>query len=251
MFFEDILVGAGGNVGLLISAGFLIGMVHAFEPDHLAAMLSRVQGGRARDPGQAALRSAALRSSLQGAVWGFGHTSALLLFSLLVFVLALSIPSAVFDGFELAVGVMLVILGASMYYRKKAWGTAAHTHPHTHPDGTAHTHTHSHDGSHAHTHKSYVIGCIHGMAGSGGLIAVGAIALGDVSAVLSFVLVFGVGSMVGMSMASGILSVPFLLSAGFVRLRRVLQAVAAAITIVIGLELIYGIVISGGLPVLP
>lgn len=251
VFFEGILTGAGGNVGLLVSAGFLVGIVHAFEPDHVAAMLSRVQGRRAADQGPAALRTATLRSSLLGAVWGFGHTSTILLFSLLVFVLALNIPSAVFDGFELAVGVMLVVLGASMYYRRRAGGAAAHSHPHTHPDGTAHTHAHRHGDGHAHTHKSYIIGCIHGLAGSGGLIAVAATTLSDVSGVLSFVLVFGIGSMVGMSVASGALSVPFLLSAGFVRIRRVLQAAAAAITVIIGLAVIYGIVTSGGMPVLP
>lgn len=247
MLIEEILGQIGNNVGLLLSAGFLVGLLHAFEPDHMTAMMTQVQNGRAKgtSSSHAGLGPATLRNSLLGAVWGFGHTSMVLLVSSLVFILAFSIPSMVFDGFEFVVGMVLVVLGISMY-RKKIF-QMRHSHPHSHENGIVHSHPHTHGHSHLHTHKSYLIGCLHGLAGSGSLIALSVATIGDVSWMFSFVLVFGLGSIIGMMMVSGTLSIPFHLSYRFARLRRGLQILAGTVTAVIGLEIIYGLATSGKL----
>lgn len=243
---EDILGQLGNNIGLLLSVGFLIGMLHAFEPDHMAAMMTQVQNSRAKKLSTTAkLGSATLRSSLLGAVWGFGHTSMILLVSILVFILAFSIPSVVFYGFELVVGMLLVALGVSMYKREIL--QIRHSHPHSHENGIVHTHTHKHSHSHSHTHKSYLIGCLHGLAGSGSLIALSIVTIGDISEVFSFALVFGLGSIIGMMIVSGTLSIPFYLSSRFAKLRKYLQILAGTITAIIGLEIIYSLATSGKL----
>ena len=236
--FLEALGQLGTGTGLLLSAGFLVGIMHAFEPDHISAVMTQMQNSRAKKV-TASLGLATLKSSLLGAIWGFGHTSMILLVSFLVFVLAFRIPAAIFDGFELAVGVMLVALGISMYAKKIHPG---HSHPHVHENGTVHTHPHGHGGGHLHTHKSYLIGCIHGLAGSGSLIALSAVTLGDIYGVFSFVLVFGLGSIIGMMVASGTLSVPFHLSSGFAKLRRGLQILAGTVTVIIGAVIIHGLV---------
>lgn len=241
MFVEDVLGQIAGNVGLLLSVGFMVGMMHAFEPDHVAAMLAHMQDKRRRARAHAKPRLEAIRRSLPGALWGFGHTSMILLVSLLVLVFALSIPAAVFDGFELMVGVMLIVLGAAIYWRR-AFGME-HSHPHAHENGITHTHPHRHDGGHSHNHRSYLIGCLHGLAGSGVLIATSAVALGDASWVLGFVLVFGIGSMIGMMIISGTLSAA-LLSGRFAKLRRFLQVLTGGVTIAIGAKIIYELAAS-------
>ena len=246
MFLEEIFGQMSNNIGLLLSAGFLVGLVHAFEPDHMSAMMTQVRNSRKKNSSSvSAGLVATLRNSLLGAIWGFGHTSMILLVSFLVFVLALNIPSMVFDGFEFVVGVMLVVLGISTY-RKKIF-QLKHSHPHTHENGVIHTHPHEHGHSHSHTHKSYLIGCLHGLAGSGSLVAVSVVTLSDISGVFSFALVFGLGSIIGMMIVSGTLSVPFHLSYRFARLRKCLQIIAEIVTTVIGLVIIHGVVASGKL----
>lgn len=252
MFLEEMLGQVSNNVGLLLSAGFLVGLLHAFEPDHMTAMMTQVRTsgvGRWRAPpakAPAGLRPAVLRSSLLGAFWGFGHTSMVLLVSFLVFVFALSIPPAVFGGFELVVGVMLVVLGVSVY-GKRAFRQGWHSHPHAHENGVVHAHSHEHGRGHSHTHRPYLIGCLHGLAGSGSLVAASAVTLGDVSGVLWFVMVFGIGSIAGMAAVSGTLSIPFVLSRSLARLRRGLQILAGTVTVAVGLWIIHGIAASGKL----
>ena len=239
MFVEEMLVQIN-NMGLLLSVGFLVGLAHAFEPDHMFAMMTQVRGSKkdASVP-PARITISALRNSLPGAFWGFGHTSMILFVSFLVFVLALNIPAMVFDGFEFLVGMMLVVLGISMYGKRIF--PIRHLHPHEH-NGIVHTHQYEHGSDHSHTHKSYIIGCLHGLAGSGSLIAISVVALDDISNVLSFVLIFGIGSVIGMMIVSGVLSVPFLLSSRFARLRKSLHIVAGTVTVIIGLEVIHGVI---------
>ena len=245
MFLEEMLWQQGGNIGMLLSAGFLIGLLHAFEPDHMAAMLTMVQKRKDSGAASAKLGLKNMRNSLLGAFWGFGHASMILLVCFLVFVLAFNVPSAVFDGFEFVVGAMLVVLGFSMYGRKVF--QLRHSHPHAHENGIVHTHPHRHDGPHKHTHKSYLIGCIHGLAGSGSLVAISAAMLNDVSAVFSFVILFGAGSIVGMMLLSGTLSAT-IFSSRFAKIRKYVQVLAGTITVIIGFEIIYGLITSERLP---
>ena len=277
---------AAAAPALLLSAGLVVGMAHALDPDHVVAMLAsghgrRQDAGRGGGRGAGGARPAPLRAkralsrgSLLGALWGAGHTSTILLVSAAVFAFSLSIPDAVFAGLEAAVGLMLVALGVSawtgtslfcVWRRRRRDGTSRHAHPHshagggtvhTHPHshaggGTVHTHPHSHaggeggGGAHRHGHRSYLIGCMHGLAGSGGLIALGVTAMESMQAGIVLILAFGAGSVAGMMLASGTLSLPFALAAGLDRVRRALQAGIGAISVAVGIAIVSGVALAG------
>ena len=230
---------------LLLSSGLVIGLVHAFEPDHMAAVLTQsVRGGRGRRSAANTARGAA-RGSLLGALWGLGHTSMVLLVGLLVFVFSLRIPDPIFDGFEMGVGAMLVVLGISVYLRRGAI-RSGHSHPHTHDSRIVHSHPHTHDGGHVHNHHSYLIGCLHGLAGSGALVALGVSALADIGLVLYFLLIFGLGSVAGMILASGAFSIPLVLAGGMARMGRIIRVAVGVVSVAIGIDIIYGLLAGGG-----
>ena len=281
---------AAAAPALLLSAGLAAGLVHALDPDHVAAVLA---SGHARRKGEgekvgagaggekAPLRAkrALSRGSLLGALWGAGHTSTILLVSAAVFAFSLSIPNAVFAGFEAVVGLMLVALGVSAWTGtsllgvwQRMWrrggggggrgaahphshggGGTVHTHPHSHGGGgTVHTHPHSHEegeggggGAHRHGHKSYLIGCVHGLAGSGGLIALGAAGMESIQAGIALILAFGAGSAAGMMLASGMLSLPFALTARLGRAKRMMQAGIGAISVAVGIAIVSGVALAG------
>ena len=261
---------------LLLSAGLVVGMAHALDPDHVVAMLAsghgrRQDAGRGRGGAGGGARAAPLRAkralsrgSLLGALWGAGHTSTILLVSAAVFAFSLSIPDAVFAGLEAAVGLMLVALGVSawtgtslfcVWRRRRRDGASRRTHPHSHAGGgTVHTHPHSHaggegggggGGAHRHGHRSYLIGCMHGLAGSGGLIALGVTAMESMQAGIVLILAFGAGSVAGMMLASGTLSLPFALAAGLDRVKRALQAGIGAISVAVGIAIVSGVALAG------
>ena len=117
----------------LLLMGFLLGMRHSLEADHLAAVATL------------ATRSRGLRDSLrQGAAWGLGHTITLVLFGSVVLWMEAVMPRALVQGLELAVGAMLIVLGAEVLWRLLR--ERVHFHLHRHADGQAHFHAHSHAG---------------------------------------------------------------------------------------------------------
>ena len=282
---EIVAQAAGGGGGgaaaaagpiLILSAGVAVGLAHALDPDHVAAVLASGHGaGAGRSAGGGAsgaplrVKRALSRGSLLGALWGAGHTSAILLVSAAVLAFSLSIPGAVFDGLEVAVGLMLVALGVSawtgtsmlgvwrgMLGRRRGGsahrhphshaGGTVHTHPHSHAGGTVHTHPHSHDGcegsgAHRHGHRSYLIGCVHGLAGSGGMVALGASAMGSMEAGIATVLAFGAGSVAGMMLASGTLSLPFAFAARRDRARRAMRVGIGVASMAIGIAIVSGV----------
>lgn len=231
----------------VLVAGFVIGLAHAFEPDHVAAVATQATKFRQNRslPVFRRLGAGAFKGSILGALWGAGHTSTLLLVSMLIFVFSLSIPPEVFSNLELVVGMMLVFLGISIYVNKKLF-RKDHEHPHVHDDGTIHTHQHDHVKEHSHGHKSYIIGCIHGLAGSGALVVLALSTLSDVQIILSFVLVFGVGSILGMMIVSGAIGLPFAISTHSEKIHKALRFVVGAISITIGLDILYNVTLESG-----
>jgi len=152
---------------------------------------------------------------------------------------SLSIPDQVFLGFEAAVGAMLVVLG--VYACRGRWLFQQHSHPHIHEDGTVHSHPHEHNARHRHGHKSYLIGCMHGLAGSGGMVALASSALGDAHTALAFLLLFGAGSIAGMTLLSGVLGVPFALARNARSIQRIMRIGSGTASIAIGLAIVYGV----------
>lgn len=224
---------------LILTLGLAIGLQHAFEPDHVAAVSTQVAKQRYRSASiTGTLKKGIVKSSILGALWGAGHTTTLIISGLLLFVFSINIPSNVFLGFEFIVGIMLVILAMSTFSNKKLF-KLKHTHPHVHSNGTLHTHPHNHEGEHKHTHKSYIIGCIHGLAGSGVLIVLTASTLENVEAVLGFILIFGIGSIIGMSIVSSLIGLPFVLTTKIKSTNKILKLVAGTASLLIGANIIY------------
>ena len=229
----------------VLVAGFVIGLFHAFEPDHVIAVAT--QNSKSTQKSSLSffkqIRSGAIKSSILGALWGAGHTSSLILVSLLIFVFSMNIPNEMFSNFEFGVGVMLVILGVFTYLNRRLVGEK-HIHTHTHDD-LVHTHPHTHDKVHNHGHKSYIIGCIHGLAGSGSLVVLALSTLHDLQTILSFILVFGIGSIIGMMLVSSAIGLPFSLSVYSERINKILRYLVGSISIIIGIDILYNIVMSG------
>jgi hypothetical protein len=221
-----------------LGLGLVIGLQHAFEPDHVAAVSTQVSKIKFHQ-GSSSIKSAFTKSSLIGILWGAGHTTSILLVGLLVSVFALSIQEGIFDVFESAVGLMLVFLGLSIIFNKNLI-RFRHRHPHQHVDGTIHFEVHQHDDpNHRHNHRSYLIGLLHGLAGSGSLIVLTTASMHNFELIISLILVFGVGSIIGMVVASGLIGLPFVFSRKFMTIQKVLRYITAIVSIAIGANIIY------------
>ncbi len=191
-----------------IVLGFLIGLRHALEADHLAAVASL------------ATRTGSLRQTISlGALWGLGHTLTLFLFGWLVLVLGVALPEAVAGWLEFAVGVMLVALGLDVLRRFVR--DRVHFHAHRHGDGNVHFHAHSHRGEtghdperHHHGHdrsllaRALLVGLMHGMAGSAALVVFTMERFASATAGLTYIALFGLGSIAGMAVLSVVIAVP-------------------------------------------
>lgn len=223
--------------GVLV-LGFLIGMRHALEADHIAAVATLAT--RVKTPAECIRHSA---------LWGVGHTVTLFLFGTVVLLVDSVIPSRLVAWLELAVGVMLVILGLDVIRRVRR--DRIHFHQHVHGDGTRHLHLHAHAGepthdAHEHTHKTVsglralVIGLVHGMAGSAALILLTLERTPSAAVGMVYMLLFGLGSILGMTLLSVVIAIPFRLSAsGLTRFRDGLQWVVGLATFALGCATVY------------
>lgn len=246
---EEILFQIGEMSPVLIMGlGLAIGLEHAFEPDHVAAVSTQVSKGRFMQKStKQIIKSGTMHSSILGAFWGAGHTTTLVLMGLLVYALAVKIEQNIFSSLELIVGMMLIFLAITTISNKKIF-KLRHRHPHQHNDGSIHYDEHNHaDSEHKHTHKSYLIGCIHGLAGSGSLVVLTAATLNNVGMILGFILIFGIGSILGMALVSGLMGVPFALSNKVVRINKIARYTAGAFSLLIGANIIYQITIIDNL----
>ncbi|MGY8996555.1 MAG: HoxN/HupN/NixA family nickel/cobalt transporter, partial [Alphaproteobacteria bacterium] len=178
-----------------LALGFLIGMQHALEADHLAAVGAMVAG---RPSSRRAL-------VLRGAAWGLGHSITLFVICSVVILLGLTLTDRVSAVMEFVVGIMLVLLGIDVIYRFRK--KRVHFHVHKHDDSKPHLHAHSHgadlphrEDRHAHEHpkglplKALAIGLVHGAAGSAGLLVLAVAATRDPMVALGYIALFGVGS---------------------------------------------------------
>ncbi len=236
------------NPLLIIIAGLMVGLVHAFEPDHLSAVSTQLLQNKNTTSGskKIGLRSLTISSSLRGALWGMGHTSSIILIGLLIAGLSLNIPDNFFISAEVVVGFMLIILAIFTFANKSIF-KQKHIHPHEHSNGISHTHFHTHNENHKHGHKAYLIGCVHGIAGSGGLVALTASTMNGFDMMIYFLILFGIGSIIGMTVASGILGLPFILLSKISSVSKYLRYAIAGITFIIGINIVFTIVLDNKL----
>jgi len=230
------------NPFLIIIAGLMIGLLHAFEPDHLSAVSTQLlkNNNNTSSSKKLDLRNLTIISSLRGALWGMGHTSSIILIGLLIAGLSLNIPDDFFISAEVVVGFMLIALGIFTFTNKSIF-KQKHIHPHKHSDGISHTHAHAHNENHKHGHKAYLIGCVHGIAGSGSLVALTASTMNGFDTMIYFLILFGIGSIIGMTVASGVIGLPFILFSKINSVTKYIRYAIASITFIIGLNIVFSI----------
>ena len=229
------------NHFLILAAGAMVGLIHAFEPDHVSAMSTQIMSGKSSLTKKQSLKNLTAISSWRGMIWGFGHTSSIIIIGVLIAGLSLNIGNEFFLGAELIVGIMLIFLGVFTLRNRNILGQT-HIHPHTHENGISHVHTHNHTNDHKHDHKSFIIGSIHGIAGSGSIVALTASVFMGFETMMYFLVLFGIGSIVGMAVISGIIGLPFILSSKMKQVTRYLRYGISGITILIGTNVILTIV---------
>lgn len=220
----------------LLLLGFFLGMRHATEADHLAAMATIASRGKS-------LRDTAL----QGAAWGIGHTITLFIFGGIAFFLGGMVPNNYASMLELLVGVMLIGLGLDVLRQLRL--RRIHFHTHTHGDGVHHFHAHSHrrgahhEGDpHQHEHpkklprRALLVGLMHGMAGSAALVVLTAQTTQNLSSALLYILLFGLGSVIGMALLSVVIMLPMrrLQAAGLSRVYQLAQLAIGGVTLALG-----------------
>ena len=218
--------------------GFLLGLKHAVEADHLAAVSTIVTE-----------RKSLLSSALVGGVWGLGHTISLLVVGVFVLLLDFRISERTESILELFVGGMLIFLGLNVMQKIVRGGTL-HLHKHEH-GGRAHLHPHLHD-EHAdadepHEHhnlslspRPLVIGLVHGLAGSAALMLLVLPTIQSTAVGLLYIIIFGVGSIAGMMLMSFLVSLPLQLAAlHFNRANLWLRVSAGLFSIGFGLWIVY------------
>jgi ABC-type nickel/cobalt efflux system permease component RcnA len=228
-----------GTLATVVGVGFVLGLRHALDPDHVAAVTTLVTE-------KAGLR----RRSLLGAFWGMGHALSLGLAGGLILALRLTVPPALSAALEVVVAAMLVGLGLVAVRRAMRW--RLHAHPHAH-DGHVHVHFHAHRqvhgpgeaNGHHHPHplsgglRPFLVGVVHGLAGSAGLALLALGAAPTLLAGLTYIVMLGVGSIAGMLALSSLLSLPLgYLEARYSAFHRAVQLAAGAASLGLGLYLL-------------
>ncbi|SRR5581483_8028097 len=217
--------------------GFLMGMRHALEADHLAAVASLATRGTSVGAGV-----------LRGAAWGLGHSITVIAVGGACLLLGSAVPPGLARVLEAAVGVMLLALGAQVFRRMRR--ERIHVHVHRHGDGTVHLHAHRHapgephGPEHHHRHAGFplralLVGLVHGMAGSAALVLLLLPGLGSRWLGLVYLAMFGLGSILGMAALSAVVALPFRISARrFGGALRALEAAVGLAAIGIGLRVL-------------
>jgi high-affinity nickel permease len=173
------------SVLLVLGVGFLLGLKHATDPDHIVAVTTFI-GKEKR----------IARGCAIGLFWGLGHTLALSFIGLGVVVLKIPMSQWLAERLELGVALMLIVLGARLI-------------------ATVHTkwHEHHHDFEWSRLGwRPLLVGIVHGTAGSAALTLLVLSTISSTVDALLYILIFGVGSMVGMVLISLLLAIPMTLA---------------------------------------
>jgi ABC-type nickel/cobalt efflux system permease component RcnA len=241
--------------------GFLLGIRHATDADHVIAVttiLSRSQRF--------------LHSTVIGAIWGLGHTITVLLVGSAIILFNVVIPPPVGLGMELAVALMLILLGVlnltgAMRRLTERFTPPAPMHGHSHEHLHAHDAAedlHAHDHAHLHGHGSdpglvaafgwfqlgrpLLVGLVHGLAGSAAIALLVLATIQDPGVALAYLLIFCAGVAAGMAILTTLIGLPFLVSrARSERINRWLTVGSGVLSLAFGLYLAYQIGFVDGL----
>jgi uncharacterized membrane protein YfcA len=201
------------------SLAFLLGLRHATEPDHVAAVATLVSEQRN-----------ARRAMQLGAAWGLGHSLAILACGGALLMFRQSMSERTSDWLELMVAGLLLVLGMRSILRalqKRAESRA--------PD-------HVHEPLRHSGRKSLMIGLLHGTAGSGSLAALVFANMPDLRAGFAYMVFFGAGSLLGMAALAGIAGAPLRAISQRDKPQALLFAAAGVLSVSIGIH--YGFPIA-------
>ena len=224
----------------VLALGFVIGLQHALEADHIAAVSNLL--ARADE------RRGALRGAMRhGLFWGIGHSCTLLAMVGAFLAFGLAIGETAGQAIEALVGALLVFLGARLLYG--ILRDRVHLHIHRHRDGTRHLHLHSHreergrhgperhENDHRVPVKSLLIGLLHGLAGSAALVLLAANSFENPVLGFAYVVLFALGSICGMALFSAAIVLPLAWSArSLTWVNHLLQGTIAIASVAIGLH---------------
>jgi ABC-type nickel/cobalt efflux system permease component RcnA len=190
-----------GSVMLVLVVSLALGLRHATDPDHLAAVTILIASEEEREQVK--------RAGLMGLLWGLGHGTTLVLIGLPLVLVGRFLPEMVVQAAEVMIGLIIVLLAARLLVRWRQGLFHAHQHVH---DGDTHRHIHSHaeDSSHEHAHarplrtplSSYGIGLVHGIGGSGGLTLLLLSTISDKVEAAGALLLFAAGTALSMALLS-------------------------------------------------
>ena len=227
----------------VIAISLALGVRHAFEPDHLAAVSTL-----------ATRQGRGLQAAWLGLAWGLGHTASVGVVALLMIAGGLTLPARLWPATDAVVGLLLVVLGASVLWRyaRGRW----HMHRHAHLGEGAphlHLHSHAHGGAHAHAHvhgrwdgrRSLGFGLLHGLAGSGAIVVLLVATVPTAGLKLAYVAAFGVGTMLGMLAVSlTLVAVVRYASRTGTRWATVLHLGSAVASVAVGVLLVHHTVVA-------
>ncbi len=195
----------------VLALGLLFGIRHAFDADHLAAVATLAVRSRS---GSELVRV--------GVAWGLGHAATLFTVGAVVLIAGVGLGERFAHLIEIAVGIMLIGLGADVV--RSAVVNRVHIHRHRHGDHTEHVHVHAHSdphpggghdpSDHRHAHdgalprRAAIVGLVHGLAGSAALVLLALGTAGSLAVGLAYLALFGLGSSLGMAALSCAVAVP-------------------------------------------
>ena len=242
-------IGSGALAALVL--GLLLGLKHATDADHVVAVSTIVSEYRN-----------AWKGIWVGASWGLGHTTPLLILGIIILLLKDPVAERYEDVapfLEFGVGIMLVLLGLQVFWNFRRRGIHVHEHEHE-DDPHRHLHTHElvttpeshhgffHPGKPFFRLKSYVVGVVHGLAGSAAVMLV-VLTTDVVSSFLVglfYILLFGVGTVLSMGVITLLMGIPFSVSGRFERVNMVIAGVAGTASIFFGTFLMYELAVVEG-----
>ncbi|MEH7500679.1 sulfite exporter TauE/SafE family protein [Neobacillus drentensis] len=214
-----------GSLLSILLLGFLLGIKHAIEPDHVIAVSTIASESKNLK-----------RSIFAGVYWGIGHTATLFIVGMFLIVAKNTITDTIALSLEFIVGIMLVSLGLNSIL---AFMKHRHHHPHSHDIQI--------DRKKSRTHfKSFLIGLIHGLAGSAAMVLLTMSTVSTAWQGALYILIFGCGTVVGMLSFSTIIGIPFVLTSGK-QVNRYLNNLAGIISILFGIYYMYNLGVNEGL----
>jgi cytochrome c biogenesis protein CcdA len=187
------------SLGVILLISALLGLRHASDPDHLAAVTTLIASEDDLDKVR--------KAGFMGLLWGAGHGTTLVLIGLPLVLFNRYLPEAVQQAAETLIGAIIILLAGRLLLR---WRRGLfHVHAHTH-GGEPHRHLHSHARQEAHEHAharrtplgAYGVGLVHGVGGSGGLTLLLLSTISDKAQAAGALLLFAAGTAVSMALLS-------------------------------------------------